>query len=124
MPNRPKRNIQVKEGEKIVYEGEDKRWYNQDYKPLRCALGIPIFEWLKVGFWVVGVVVFVVKVDLRIKALEDGHIRLVSVIEDVKNYMNNADNWNSSIYGARFKGGSPVDGAYKKNEGYITKGGN
>jgi hypothetical protein len=100
-----KRFITVKDGTgKKLYEGEDKRVYDQNY-PV-CALGIPISDWIKAGVYTLGVIIIMVRLQFQVDDL-------VKVSSSFKQYMESADSFNSSVYGTMFRGGAPVDGAYR-----------
>ena len=99
-----RRFITVKDGTgKKLYEGEDQRVYSQDYP--KCALGIPIADWIKAGVYISGIVIIMVRLQFQVDDL-------MKVSNSFRQYMESADTFNSSVYGTRFQGGAPVDGAY------------
>lgn len=117
-----KKNITVEEvhesGEtKVVYKGEDKRFYNTNYQ--QGFLGVPIGDWIKIALTIFGIAIFVVKDNIRINALEEGQHRLTEISTSMQQYMEASDGFNSSIFGTQFKGGRPIDGAFK-NRGNTT----
>ena len=100
-----KRFITVKDGTgKKIYEGEDKRIYAQDYP--KCALGIPISDWIKGAVYVLGVLIVLTKMQFQLD-------ELVKISGSFKDYMMASDSFNSSVYGTRFQGGAPVDGTFR-----------
>lgn len=100
-----KRFITVKDSAgKKLFEGEDKRFYNQDYP--KCALGISIADWIKGAIYIIGVIVVMSRMQFQVD-------ELVKVSTAFKEYMESADAFNSSVFGTRFRNGAPVDGSYK-----------
>lgn len=113
MSESPERLITVEENGQVVYRGKDKRFYNNDY--IRCGLGVPIYDWIKVGIYIIGVLIFIVKADVRLRTVEDNQAKLTTLVMSLKDYSNNADNWNSSNFGVPFNNGKPIDGSYRIN---------
>lgn len=103
MPN--KRYATITDGAgKQLYKGEDRRSYNQDYP--KCALGIPIYEWIKAlvlyGSLLGG---FVTVIVYQKQMMEDNKV--------FHQFIVNNDNWNSTLFHVRFSLGQPVDGSFK-----------
>lgn len=108
------RFITVKDGKgKKLYEGEDKRIYSKDYP--RCALGIPISDWIKAIIYSAGILVVLIRMQYQVD-------ELVKVSSSFRSYMESADTFNSAIFGTPFKGGSPanVNFTYKGNGGNVS----
>lgn len=123
-----KKNIIVKEihdngKEKVVYEGEDKRFYNKEYQ--KEFFGIPFSEWVKMIVFVVGALLlgntYMERTDNRIKALEvttrSLTEKLTETSQALQDYMAASDVFHSSVFGQQFKAGRPIDGNFKKNFG-------
>lgn len=104
-----KRIITVEENGQVLYKGEDKRFYNQDY--MRCALGIPIIDWIKVGIYVIGVVVVLVRYDVRLTASERTQEKTTEIVERLVQYTENSDGYHSAATGQLFANGKPTDNA-------------
>lgn len=99
-----KRFIVVKDGTgKKLYEGEDNRTYNQDYP--KCALGIPIRDWVKAAIYIIGLAILFSRMQVQLE-------ELIKISGSFKEYMESSDNWHSSQFGTRFKGGAPVDSTF------------
>lgn len=106
-----KRFITVQDGKgKKIYEGEDKRLYSSDYP--KCAMGIPIAEWMKVGGFALGFVVMFTTMRIDIADIKRNNIKFLEYIE-------NHDTWDTSQYNVRFKNGEPVDSNFHHNQGYL-----
>lgn len=73
---------------------------------------LPIPDALKIGITLFAIATFIVKDDLRIASLEDSRKKLTSISEEMQNYMQTSDAFQSSVYGTEFKGGSPVNTSY------------
>lgn len=103
-----KRVITVTDGNgKELYRGPDKRLYSQDY-PV-CALGIPIMDWIKVGSIIVGVTVFLITDNLRIRAMEDWQKKATETFDGISQYMKESDTFHTVSTGIEFQGGRPAD---------------
>lgn len=113
------RIIRVEDEGKLVYEGEDKRFYDRDYK--KGLLGIPFGDWIKISLTIFGIITFMIKDNIRIGALEEGQKKLTEISQSVQSYMESSDGWNSSMYGTQFKGGRPIDGSFHR---MMRNGGN
>lgn len=109
-----KRFIKVTDGTgRKIYEGEDNRIYSKDYP--KCALGIPISDWIKAIIYSAGILIVLIRMQYQVD-------ELVKVSSLFRSYMESADTFNSAIFGTPFKGGSPanVNFVYKGNGGNVS----
>ena len=103
-----KRHIKVFDGSKLIYEGEDKRTYDQDYQKLKM-FGLPIMDAVKMIAYLVMLIVFLVKTDNRLTKVEESHEILIKMSQQFIEYEQNSDAWHSSVLGTQFKSGKPLN---------------
>lgn len=105
------RKIIVMEDGKKIYEGEDKRHYNQDYVKA-AAFGLTFADWMKMAVYIVGVIVFLVKADQRLQTLEENQRTLTQVSKSFQAFMDNSDGWHSAVARTQFKNGKPLNDGF------------
>lgn len=87
----------------VLYDGPAKRQTDQNVtKKSGLPFGLTLPDLIKIGMMFVMGVVFVVKADQRIAAVE-------ASVSYFTSFAKNSDGWNSSVYGTQFEGGKPVN---------------
>ncbi len=121
MPQPKKRTITVMEEGRVVYEGEDKRYYNSDYgqSPYMTPKIFNLFsvkEVVQAAIFIFMISLFLMKLDERQTSQEKSILYLME-------FSVNSDGWQSTVYGTQFKGGKPLNDAYveKLIEGNLKK---
>lgn len=118
-PKPKKRFVQVYEGDdengaQQLYKGPDRRTYDQDYPRGGMFLGFPIMDYIKIGLYIGGVVVFLVKADQRLNSLEINQVKMSTILDHLVGWTENADSFNSAQYGTPFQNGKPVNDRYSE----------
>lgn len=102
-----KRMIHVTDDKgKTIYTGEDKRFYSSEYP--KCALGIPITDWFKVGGFTVAFAITFTTMRIDINEIK-------TMCSKFSQYIENHDSWDSSVFDVRFKNGEPIDPNFKSS---------
>lgn len=96
-----KRTIEVRdENNTLIYKGDDNRLYGNDYP--KCALGIPISDWMKTGGIIVSFIVMFTTMQIDLTSIKGSCAKFETYIE-------NHDDWDSAYFHVRFKEGEPLD---------------
>lgn len=116
------RIITVSQGGKVIYEGEDKRYYNKEYEPK--PFGLSRDTWVKLAVAAIAGVGIYYRQESRISANEEFRRQQLAINESqigfnkqVFDYIQNTDNYHSALTGQEFKGGRPTEGFRKNNFG-------
>jgi hypothetical protein len=100
-----KRVITVKEGGNLVYEGDDRRYYETS-KEDKLFLGMfSTKEIIQAVIFISTVGAFLIQSNSRQMALEKAVFYLTE-------FSVNSDNWQSTVYGSQFKQGKPLNDAF------------
>jgi len=97
----------------VIHEGIDQLRVFSDGTPNNKFLGMGIGDLVKLFVYVVGVIIFLVKVDGRIAVLESAMMESKKNFQSIAEFMSNVDKYNSMHYGVEFSGGKPVYGRGK-----------
>lgn len=104
------RKVEIKDAEtgKILREA-----YVQEENKI---FGFSVSDFIKGGFLIVSISVFLINSDTNQKAMLKTVDRLVT-------FRDNVDSFQTTVYGTRFRDGEPVDSNFKiPNKGFIGKG--
>lgn len=110
---RPSRKIVVSENDDVVYEGDDRRFYDRDhnYQKYNSPQVLGMFtlkEVVQFVIFVVPIIAFIIQSNARQESIEKAYLYLTE-------YSVNADKWQSIIYRTEFKQGKPLNDAFVEN---------
>lgn len=100
---KPRRKIIIMEGDRVIEERDDQRM------SIPQTFGLTTADWIKFVVYVIILTAMWVEMRSELKQIREDVRRLTALSEQFTKYVQNSDNWHSTVLGTQFNMGKPSD---------------